>query len=84
MFRKPEITGLTDSLRDDSYETYRSVGHITKIVGLTIESAGPVCSIGDLVNIKSSADSTKDNLAEVVGFRDDRVLLFRSSSENYR
>lgn len=75
MIRKPEIEGLTELLKSQKVHSFRSIGRITKVVGLTIESAGPMCAIGDLVSVISSVDG-KENFAEVVGFRDERVLLF--------
>ena len=52
----------------------KHLGKVTKVVGLTIESIGPEAKLNDLCIIKSnsSAGAVK---AEVVGFRDDRVLL---------
>ena len=50
------------------------VGKVTRIVGLTIESDGPEVNIGDLCQINSTKDKCKVN-AEVVGFRDNKVLL---------
>ena len=73
----PCIKGFSSAFSLESHKTFRSIGRITKLVGLTIESSGPMCSVGDLVSISSSSRSgAKDNYAEVVGFRDDRVLLF--------
>ncbi len=50
------------------------LGKVAKVVGLTIESIGPSAKLNDLCLIKSN---TKEEpvKAEVVGFRDDRVLL---------
>lgn len=48
-------------------------GRVTKIVGLTIESIGPTTNIGDLCLIQPR--SGPGIPAEVVGFRDQRVLL---------
>lgn len=52
----------------------RYSGKITKVTGLTIESNGPMASIGELCYIypHNSSDPIK---AEVVGFKDDRILL---------
>src|SRR4051812_37999521 len=48
-------------------------GHVTQLIGLVIESAGPMCAVGDVCRIEASSG---DNiLAEVVGFRGDCVLL---------
>ncbi|MBR6395823.1 MAG: flagellum-specific ATP synthase FliI, partial [Lachnospiraceae bacterium] len=52
----------------------RSYGKVTKLVGLTIESLGPVASLNDLCIIYSKDRQTKI-YAEVVGFRDDVNLL---------
>lgn len=49
-------------------------GHVSKIIGLMIESTGPVVEIGEVCKIYSLRDSTKV-LGEVVGFNDDKVLL---------
>ena len=61
-----------DALLERSH--VRHLGKVTKVVGLTIESIGPEAKLNDLCIIKSnsSAGAVK---AEVVGFRDDRVLL---------
>ena len=74
MLKAPQITGFTDALDLDAVNTFRSVGHISKVVGMTIESQGPQCSIGDLVQINAS--NSKSCVAEAVGFRDGKVLLF--------
>ncbi len=52
----------------------RPLGKVSKVVGLTIESIGPCAKLNDLCLIRSN---TKEEpvKAEVVGFRDDRVLL---------
>jgi len=50
------------------------IGNITKVTGLTIESNGPLASIGELCYIYPH-DKKDHVLAEVVGFRDDNVLL---------
>lgn len=49
-------------------------GKVTKVVGLTIESCGPEVNIGELCTLNSS-NNTKTIYAEVVGFRDNKVLL---------
>ena len=48
-------------------------GHVTQVVGLVIESAGPMCAVGDVCRIEASGG--EQILAEVVGFRGDCVLL---------
>ncbi len=53
---------------------YDKLGKVSKIVGLTIESIGPDAKLNDLCKIYS-ADRSQVLYAEVVGFRDSRVLL---------
>lgn len=67
-----------------SYETYserirtantiQHFGKVTQVVGLVIESAGPAISIGRLCHIENRDNGTRIK-AEVVGFRDDKLLL---------
>ncbi len=52
----------------------KHLGKVTKVVGLTIESIGPEAKLNDLCIIKSNSGAGTVK-AEVVGFRDDRVLL---------
>ena len=60
------------NLLDKKYE--KSLGKVVKVVGLTIESIGPNANLNDLCLIVSK-DKTQTVMAEVVGFRDDRILL---------
>ncbi|MBC7959391.1 MAG: flagellar protein export ATPase FliI [Vallitaleaceae bacterium] len=50
----------------------KHLGRVTKIVGLTIESLGPNVNMGEVCRIISEDTSL---FAEVVGFRDNRILL---------
>ena len=59
-------------LMDKSYTS--QLGKVAKVVGLTIESIGPSAKLNDLCLIRSN-NRTEPVKAEVVGFRDDRVLL---------
>ncbi len=52
----------------------KQLGKVTKVVGLTIESIGPTAKLNDMCLIRSNSSSGVVK-AEVVGFRDDRVLL---------
>lgn len=52
----------------------KKYGKVVKIVGLTIESIGPDAKLGDVCSILSS-DKQRAIQAEVVGFRDNRILL---------
>lgn len=49
-------------------------GKVTQVIGLTIESEGPEVGVGEVCHIFTSK-SSKPILAEVVGFRDNRVIL---------
>lgn len=59
-------------LLEQSYE--KRLGKVAKVVGLTIESIGPAAKLNDLCHIITK-DTNQVINAEVVGFRDDRVLL---------
>jgi len=52
----------------------RSVGRVTRAVGLIVESNGPAVSVGDLCYLPSE-DHGRETMLEVVGFRDHNVLL---------
>lgn len=54
---------------------FTSLGKVTKIVGLTIESVGPKAKLNDLCRIVIDEEKGNSVLAEVVGFRDKRLLL---------
>ncbi|MFV8827151.1 flagellar protein export ATPase FliI [Alkalihalobacterium sp. APHAB7] len=55
--------------------SYKWYGKVSRVVGLMIESKGPQASIGDLCIIHIGKSSTSKVMAEVVGFRDENVLL---------
>lgn len=52
-------------------------GKVVKVVGLMIESRGPAGSIGDVCIIHTKTDGSKSRAvqAEVVGFKDDHLIL---------
>ena len=58
----------------EKVETLRSIGRVTRAVGLIVESHGPAVSVGDLCYLES-AGGKRDTMLEVVGFRDESVLL---------
>ncbi|WP_352419599.1 flagellar protein export ATPase FliI [Proteiniborus sp.] len=58
----------------DTVEFMKYNGEITKVTGLTIESKGPQSKIGELCYI-IPFNSSEPIMAEVVGFRDDKILL---------
>ena len=59
--------------------TIKEIGRITEIIGLTIESDGPKSSIGDLCHIYNDFGD-KPTMAEVVGFKKDKILLMPLAS----
>lgn len=59
-------------LLDRTYE--KRLGKVATVVGLTIEAIGPTAKLNDLCHIISQ-ETNQIVRAEVVGFRDDRVLL---------
>ena len=60
-------------LADNTY--FKRLGKVVKIVGLTIESVGPDAKLNDLCRIIIDKNNGTSILAEVVGFRDKRLLL---------
>ncbi|MCI8299696.1 MAG: flagellar protein export ATPase FliI [Lachnospiraceae bacterium] len=62
-----------DQLADKNY--YQHMGKVVKIVGLTIESVGPNAKLSDLCRIIIDKNKDVSIMAEVVGFRDKRLLL---------
>ena len=58
-------------LLDKSY--HKEIGKVVKMVGLTLEATGPTSNLNDVCYITSEAKEKK--LAEVVGFRDNKILL---------
>ncbi len=58
----------------ENTQTILQTGRVCRVIGLTVESEGPVVSIGDLCHIEHP-ESREKTEAEVVGFRDHRLLL---------
>ena len=63
---------VEEAIRNSNLYTY--LGKIDKIVGTTVESMGPACKIGDVCTIDVPGGGPPVR-AEVVGFRENRVLL---------
>lgn len=61
-----------DKLLNKSY--IKHLGKVTKIVGLTVESLGPQVNLGEVCKIVS-ANKNVNALAEVVGFKENKILL---------
>ncbi len=58
----------------EKIEPLKSIGSVVRAVGLIIESQGPMVSVGDLCYL-SSPDGKRETMLEVIGFRDNHVLL---------
>lgn len=65
------VQRLLDTAR--SVEVTRRCGTVTEVVGLTIQSQGPVTRIGEMCSV--SRGTLPPLTAEVCGFRSNRVLL---------
>jgi len=58
----------------DAISPITETGRVTKVVGFIAEAEGPACSLGGVCDIYRKGNRDKIR-AEVVGFRDNRVLL---------
>lgn len=56
-------------------DSFQIIGKVLQVIGLTIEADGPSSSIGDLCHIYNSLGDKHFLPAEVVGFREDKILL---------
>ncbi|NNE65134.1 MAG: FliI/YscN family ATPase [Pyrinomonadaceae bacterium] len=59
----------------ETIDPLRSVGRVRRSVGLIVEAEGPAVSVGDICYLSSSENTSRSTKLEVVGFRDNRVLL---------
>ncbi len=62
-------------------ETYSLTGKIENIVGMSIEASGGHAAVGDICRIYDG-DSGRQVMAEVVGFKNDKILLMPYSEMN--
>ena len=60
--------------RLEQVESIAVTGRVSQAVGIVIEGSGPFTSVGEVCEV-TREDGQGAVLAEVVGFRDDRVLL---------
>jgi flagellum-specific ATP synthase len=66
------LSGVLDRVRATRVVEKR--GRVVQLIGLVIESEGPLCAVGEICRIESARHDSH-TLAEVVGFREGRVLL---------
>src|SRR5690625_3713497 len=59
----------------ETTDTYKRYGKVHRIVGLMIESLGPLAHIGEVCLIYPENKRIEPILAEVVGFNNERVML---------
>jgi flagellum-specific ATP synthase len=62
-----------DVLIEKTY--FKSLGKVAKVVGLTIEALGPDSRLNDICNIYPKDNDEAPVMAEVVGFKEKRILL---------
>ncbi len=66
----------------DEIDSFKRYGRVKQVIGLMIESQGPESSIGDLCLIHIGHRKKRVIQAEVVGFRDENVILMPYTSVN--
>lgn len=66
-------TDLCTNIRLNNF--YKVYGKIEQIVAMTVEASGIECNIGDVCKMFSKGQNKSEVLAEVVGFKDNKVLL---------
>ncbi|WP_079508428.1 flagellar protein export ATPase FliI [Mesobacillus jeotgali] len=64
----------------DSLDSFKRYGRVKRVVGLMIESQGPESSIGDVCFIHVGTKKKRKIQAEVVGFKDESVILMPYTS----
>ncbi len=71
-----DVTNFVDTLRSQVRHApaVRRMGRVAAVTGLVIESEGPNVGLGELCLLSSERDGF-EVMAEVVGFRGERVLL---------
>ncbi|MBD7983529.1 flagellar protein export ATPase FliI [Sporosarcina sp. Sa2YVA2] len=77
MKKAEELIGYISKLN-----TFPKFGRVVRVVGLMIESQGPVSSVGDVCHIHLNNGKDSIILAEVVGFREEIVILMPYTSIN--
>src|SRR5690625_2638805 len=68
-----DIEKFMDAIQ--SPDPYKRYGKVIQVIGLMIESLGPVANIGEVCIIHPTTNKRAPILAEVVGFNDDNVIL---------
>ncbi|MBC7321282.1 flagellar protein export ATPase FliI [bacterium] len=58
----------------NNIKPFKQIGFIDTVTGLTVESIGPTASVGEVCRVYS-ANSGEEFLAEVVGFKQNKLIL---------
>lgn len=66
----------------DHIDTFKHYGRVKRVVGLMIESQGPESSIGDVCYIHVGHKKKRKIQAEVVGFKDENIILMPYTTVN--
>lgn len=66
------LSGYAQKL--EKIDPLKSIGRVTRSVGLVVESQGPTVSVGDLCYLPG-VTGQRNTMLEVIGFRDNNVLL---------
>ncbi|MCX7976882.1 MAG: hypothetical protein N2646_07390 [Bellilinea sp.] len=69
--KPPDLSRYRNMLRD--LTTVQVAGRVTQVIGLTIEVVGLNCQIGEVCEIQANHGGRLQ--AEVIGFRNERMLL---------
>ncbi|UQD53764.1 flagellar protein export ATPase FliI [Bacillus methanolicus] len=75
-----KIAGLLKQI--DQIDTFKRYGRVKRVIGLMIESQGPQSSIGEVCYIYVGNHKKRKILAEVVGFKEENVILMPYTSVN--
>ena len=75
-----ELADLIEEI--DQLDTFKRYGRVKRVVGLMIESQGPESSIGDVCYIHVGHKRKRIIKAEVVGFKDEDVILMPYTTIN--
>ncbi|MBM7094173.1 flagellar protein export ATPase FliI [Bacillus sp. H-16] len=59
----------------EQLSSFKWYGKVSQVAGLMIEARGPQASIGELCYITAGKHPSRKIMAEVVGFKDEKVLL---------
>ncbi|WP_019152788.1 flagellar protein export ATPase FliI [Robertmurraya massiliosenegalensis] len=75
-----KLAGVIEQI--NHIDTYKHYGRVKRVVGLMIESQGPESSIGDVCYIHVGHKQKRKIKAEVVGFKDENIILMPYTTVN--